>query len=101
MSTPPVSTSRKRRPVHSATSSLRSRVVPCGACPAPLPRGRQTVQGGRLPDVGEADDGHGPLQALLAHSGGTAPGGRPSACTLASQSNSTLIRRSISAVAFL
>ena len=32
MSTPPVSISRKRLPFHSATSSLRSRVVPCVAC---------------------------------------------------------------------
>ena len=76
MSTPPVSISRKLRPFHSQTSSLRSRVVPCVSCTTAW-RGRgQPVHERRLADVREPDDRHGAfeLDGGAAHSGGVDAG---------------------------
>ena len=60
----------------------------------------EAVDERRLADVREADDRH-RAEQLFAHSGGVSPGGRPRAWTSASQSKSTLIRRSISRLASL
>ncbi len=58
MSTPPVSTSTKRLPVHSQTSSLRSRVTPGHLVHDRGARLGQPVDERRLADVREADDRH-------------------------------------------
>ena len=68
-----------------------------------LARRGQPVDERRLADVREPDDRHGAfeLDGGAAHSGGVTPAGRPCAWISASQSKSTLMRRSISAVASL
>ena len=105
MSTPPVSISRKRLPFHSQTSSLRSRVVPCVSCTTAARVAVSRLIERRLADVREADDRDRADRAssarVVGHSGGVTPFGRPCAWTSASQSKSTWMRRSISAVASL
>ena len=71
-----------------------------------LARRGEPVDQRRLADVREADDRDRALQfdrglRGLAHTGGVAFSGRPFACRPASQSKSTLMRRSISTVASL
>ena len=54
---PPVSTRVNRRPPHSASTSLRSRVTPGLLLDDRLPPPDDAVEQGRLADVGAADDG--------------------------------------------
>ena len=105
-------------PAHSQTSSLRSRVVPCVSCTTAARVEVSRLIERRLADVREADDRDRAEQQVVvalrsrrslrrrrsrsrgvpigAPVGGTSSRGRPRACTPASQSKSTRMRRSIS-----
>ncbi len=111
MSTPPVSTRTNRLPVHSQTSSFRSRVTPDISCTTAALRLGEPVEERRLADVREADDRHRSEQrrrrrragrsldsgcSRLAHLGGSALRGRPASCRSHSHVQSRYSSASIS-----
>ena len=118
MSTPPVSTSTKRLPVHSQTSSFRSRVTPGISCTTAarvsvsrltsvdLPTfGKPTIAtapssgggGARLEQLGLVAHAESVTDAPSSRAGGTATRGRPASCRSRSQAQSRCSSASICA----